>query len=100
MTNPNQNDLKEINVQRINKITSILQSSLNPEHLQIIDDSHKHHGHPGAQSGAGHFTLIISSLEFRNKTRLECHRLINNLLKDLFINDIHAMRIKIIDTPA
>ena len=87
---------------RITKMTAILQQALEPDHLEIIDDSHKHRGHAGAQSGAGHFTLIISSKEFSGKTRLDCHRRINNLLKDLFTTDIHALCIKILNnnTPA
>ena len=89
------NPILNKNEHRIKKMTDILQSALSLEHLEIIDDSHKHRGHAGAQSGAGHFTIIISSQEFIGKTRLECHRLINDLLKDLFIHDIHALSIKI-----
>ena len=36
----------------IEQIQTLL-ASLEPESLEILDDSEKHRGHPGAQSGGG-----------------------------------------------
>ncbi len=66
--------------------------SLHPTSLEIIDDSHKHIGHPGAKNG-GHFTLIIAAECFENKNLIESHRLIYESLGDLVGTKIHALQI-------
>ena len=83
-------------INRIEKIYTTLQRSLSPTKLEIIDDGHKHIGHPGAESGAGHFTVIISSPLFTDKSAIDCHRLIYQNLDELMGTEIHALKIKII----
>ena len=36
-------------------------SKLNPESLEILDDSGEHAGHEGARGGGGHYRLTIVS---------------------------------------
>jgi BolA protein len=79
----------------INLIHKKLTQSLSPTELEIVDDSHLHIGHPGAKSGGGHFTIIISAEIFKNKSRIESHRLIYDALGDLIGKEIHALQIKI-----
>ncbi len=81
---------------RIANIKTRLQAALTPSSLEITDDSHLHIGHPGAQSGAGHFTVEIASDYFTGKTRLQCHRLIYDALDDMMHTEIHALKIVII----
>ena len=78
-------------------IKSIITEKLNPTHLEVINESHLHEGHPGAKSGGGHFKLIISSPRLENKNRIQSHRMINNQLQDLFKDRIHALSILILD---
>lgn len=83
------------NQQRIQAIKNRLQA-LEPTELNIIDDSHKHIGHAGAQSGAGHFTLEIASAEFKGKNAVACHRLIYAAIGNLMGPEIHALSIKLL----
>ena len=51
----------------MNEIISLMQqrlTSLQPESLDIVDDSAKHAGHAGAASGGGHYQLTIVSKQF------------------------------------
>ena len=84
------------NEARIMQMQTLLQAKLKPSLLEIIDDSHKHIGHAGAKGGAGHFTIKISSAEFNDKNRLECHKMIYQALDPLMPYEIHALSIKII----
>lgn len=79
----------------ITQMREKLTQALMPISLEIIDDSHKHIGHSGAQSGGGHFTLIITADCFKNKSRIESHRLIYETLGALIGKEIHALQIKI-----
>lgn len=80
-------------MQRIKLIEQRLQSALQPEYLEIIDDSDKHRGHAGAQGGAGHYTVKISAKEMQGLSRVVAHRKIYELLSDLIPHEIHALSI-------
>jgi len=80
--------------QRAEKIHSILQATLKPSELHIEDESWKHAGHAGAkESGGGHFVVHITAAIFADKSRIACHRMINDILKDEFGPTIHALSI-------
>ena len=81
------------NNQRMQRIKERLTDALSPTHLEIIDDSHLHVGHPGAQSGGGHFKVIISSPMFLGKGRLDCHKMVYRAVGDLMHTEIHALSI-------
>jgi BolA protein len=74
-------------------IQAKLQAAFNPTRLEISDDSHLHIGHPGAQSGGGHYTVTIVSPKFAGKSLLERHRLVYQVLADMMLKDIHALKI-------
>ena len=40
-----------------------------PDHLQVINDSEKHKGHSGAQTGNSHFSVIIKSNQLCSMNR-------------------------------
>lgn len=84
-----------MNKQRIELIRTRL-AKLNPRHLDVIDESDKHIGHPGSKSGGGHFAIIISAEIFENQPLLTCHRMIYEALGDLLPTEIHAISIKIL----
>ncbi|HET6724507.1 MAG TPA: BolA family protein [Gammaproteobacteria bacterium] len=76
---------------RVERIEEQLQEAFAPTELVVRDDSHKHIGHPGAQSGLGHFHVHIISERFRGVPLLERHRLIYAALNDMMKTDIHAL---------
>lgn len=80
---------------RIALIRDRLTAALSPTLLDVIDDSHHHVGHPGAQGG-GHFTVRLACPTFENKSRVACHRMIYEALGHLMQTDIHALSIEII----
>lgn len=86
----------EKNPGRLVMMREALTAALTPSHLEIIDDSAAHRGHAGSQSGAGHFSVVISSPAFKGKSTLDCHRLVYDALASLMKADIHALKIKIV----
>ena len=81
-----------VNQKRIDAIRKAL-TALQPERLEIIDESHLHAGHLGAKSGKGHFKLLIRSPFLANKRRLQQHQMIYQCLGELMQSDIHALSI-------
>lgn len=79
----------------INLITQRLQT-LNPNYFDLVDESHLHAGHAGAQGGASHFRLIISSDHFDGLNTVAKHRLIYQQVQDLMPHPIHALAIEIV----
>jgi BolA protein len=79
---------------RVLEIRSRLETALQPDSLEIVDDSQRHAGHPGARDGRGHFNVRIRSKRFAGKTTLERHRMIYSALGSLMQTDIHALGIE------
>lgn len=74
-------------------IERTLKESLTITHMNIVDDSQHHYGHPGAASGGGHFKLTVVSPDFTGKSALARHRLIYAGLQSLIGAEIHAINI-------
>lgn len=68
-------------------------TALEPDVLEVIDESHLHAGHAGARDGRGHFHVRIAAARFQGLSRLAQHRLVYDALGDLMVTDIHALRI-------
>ena len=84
---------------RIEKIRSALQAALQPQQIDIEDDSHLHAGHAGAATGRGHFTVQIVAEAFAGQSLIARHRQVYAALGDLMQTDIHALSIRAL-TPA
>lgn len=70
-------------------------ASFSPESLEVIDDSALHAGHAGArQGGESHFTVKIVSAAFAGRSRLERHRLVNQVLAEELAGPVHALVIE------
>lgn len=81
--------------ERVDRIRSALQSALQPERLDIVDDSAAHAGHAGAlQSGGGHFSAYIVATAFAGKSAVQRHQLVYKALGELMQTDIHALAIR------
>ncbi|HET9717073.1 MAG TPA: BolA family protein [Pseudolabrys sp.] len=65
-----------------------------PESVKVLDESHQHEGHAGHRPGGQtHYRVYIVSEVFKGKTRLERHRMINELLSAELAGGIHALAI-------
>lgn len=78
---------------RVERIRRQLQQALAAEHIEVIDDSHLHAGHPGAREGKGHFRVRIVSPRFAGLRTLQRHQLVYRSLEDMMQTDIHALSI-------
>lgn len=80
--------------ERIDRIRERLARALQPERLDIIDESAKHAGHAGAAGGGGHYIVRIVAAAFQDKTPIQRHRLVYDALGDMMQADIHALSIQ------
>ena len=65
---------------------------LQPDSIDIVDDSHRHAGHAGARDG-GHYQLQIVAQAFAGKSTIARHRMIYDAAGDLMRGKIHALSI-------
>ena len=73
-----------------------LNEALKPERLEVINESHLHAGHQPHFDGKGesHFRIKVVSQAFTGKSRLERHRMINQLLAEELKAAIHALAVE------
>jgi len=69
-------------------------AALEPESVEIADESAQHAGHAGAKSGGGHYQLVIVSRQFSGKPTVARHRMVYEALHDMMREQIHALSIK------
>jgi BolA protein len=68
---------------------------LRPTRLDLVNESHLHEGHSSSPgTGESHFRLLIVSEAFAGKSRVERHRLVNDLLSAELKDGVHALAIK------
>ncbi len=79
---------------RVERLRGRIGAALAPVELEIVDDSARHAGHEGAESGGGHFNLRIVSKAFEGKSPVERHRLVYEALGDAMHRDVHALSIR------
>jgi BolA protein len=76
------------------QIAEKLNAALAPQSLDVEDESQNHAGHAGHRPGGQtHFRVYIVSDAFRGKSRLERHRMINQLLAAELAGGVHALAI-------
>ncbi len=78
------------------RITDKLTAALEPERLEVINESHLHAGHQEAFDGTGetHFRVRVVSPVFTGMMRLQRHRTVNDLLADELRDGVHALAIE------
>ncbi|ABI38012.1 MULTISPECIES: BolA family protein [Shewanella] len=67
-----------------------LTESFSPTHLEVLNESHRHHVPPNSET---HFKVVVVSDEFEGLRLLARHRLVNNCLADELANGVHALSI-------
>jgi BolA family transcriptional regulator, general stress-responsive regulator len=67
--------------------------ALEPQSVELLDESGRHAGHEGARAGGSHFRLTIVSGHFAGCDKLARHRMIYTALGPLMQREIHALAI-------
>ncbi|SFM04466.1 BolA protein [Bradyrhizobium sp. NFR13] len=76
-------------------ITKKLTEAFAPLSLDVSDESHLHAGHMGhREGGETHFRVNIVSEAFEGKSRIDRHRMINELLAAELAGTVHALALK------
>lgn len=74
------------------EIEQRLRAALDPETLEVIDDSERHRGHAGHDArGESHFTVRIVSAAFAGQSRVARQRMVNTALAELLRERVHAL---------
>lgn len=69
-----------------------LTGAFEPETLEIVNESHRHAGHAGSPgTGESHFAVTVVSSAFAGKSRLERHRMVNDVLAEELSGNLHAL---------
>lgn len=77
------------------EMARLLAEAFSPTRLEVINDSHRHHGHAGDDgSGESHFTVVIEAPAFAGRSRLDRQRMVNAALGDIPGGRVHALAIK------
>eukprot|EP00573_Skeletonema_grethae_P010948 CAMPEP_0201695346 /NCGR_PEP_ID=MMETSP0578-20130828/7340_1 /ASSEMBLY_ACC=CAM_ASM_000663 /TAXON_ID=267565 /ORGANISM="Skeletonema grethea, Strain CCMP 1804" /LENGTH=104 /DNA_ID=CAMNT_0048181189 /DNA_START=60 /DNA_END=371 /DNA_ORIENTATION=- len=74
-------------------ITTKLQQTFSPTHLEVRNESHMHNVPPNSET---HFKVIVISEKFKEaKTPIKRHRLVNDVLREEVAADgpVHALSI-------
>ncbi len=76
------------------QITKKLRQAFAPVVLEIVNDSDRHRGHAGSPgTGESHFSIKVVSDRFAGKSRVERHRMVNEVLAEELKGPIHALAI-------
>ncbi|KAF1400725.1 BolA-like protein 1, partial [Spheniscus humboldti] len=71
-------------------IRAKLDAALQPTHLQVLDESSRHGGPPGAET---HFAVVVVSGRFAGLPPLQRHRLVHAALRAELAGPLHALAI-------
>jgi BolA protein len=79
---------------RARQIESLLREKLSARHVDVLDQSALHEGHPGAQAGGGHYQVLVVSEIFEGLSRIAAQRAVYQALGDLMASEIHALSMR------
>jgi BolA protein len=72
-----------------------LMIALRPTRLDVVNESHLHAGHASSPgTGESHFRLLIVAPAFTGKSRIERHRIVNDVVREELQDGVHALAIK------
>ena len=69
-----------------------LMVALEPVRLDVVNESELHAGHRGSPgTGNSHFRVLIVSAKFAGQSRVNRHRMVNELMADFLKGGVHAL---------
>ena len=77
-----------MSVQQI--ITDKLNQAFSPSHIEVINESNRHHVPPNSET---HFKVVVVSEQFSEQRLIARHRAVNHVLADELANGVHALSI-------
>lgn len=81
---------------RQERIRETLAQALQPSALSVVNESLKHKGHAGDDgTGETHFRVEAVSDRFTGLSRVECQRMVHNLLENEFESGLHALSLRL-----
>lgn len=81
-------------------IAQKLAAAFQPEVLEVIDESHRHHGHAGwREGGETHFRVRIATRHFAGRSRLAQHRAVMETLDAELRAGVHALAVEVLPAP-
>ncbi len=79
---------------REKRMISAVISAIDPQKIQINDESNRHVGHAGAQpEGETHYKLYVVARAVEGMNAVARHRKINTILANEFESGLHALNI-------
>ena len=82
-------------MKRRSKIEKIIKEVFTPYYFSVLDVSEEHRGHQSFQENVeSHFEIVIVSKIFNNKSKIDRHRMVNQILKEEYLSDLHSVTIK------
>ena len=80
---------------RAERIRSAIESAIEPDSLEVTDESHLHAGHAGAQPGGEtHYEVTVVSSRFSGQSRVARQRSVYVLLGNEFSSGLHALSVR------
>jgi BolA family transcriptional regulator, general stress-responsive regulator len=74
------------------RMRETLMVALEPIRLDVVNESELHAGHRGSPgTGESHFRLLIISPKFAGRSRVDRHRMVNELLAGELKRGLHAL---------
>lgn len=82
-------------------IRTKLVAAFAPARLDVIDESHQHHGHSGwREGGETHFRVVIRADAFNGQSRVARQRAVNAALREELAGSVHALALDVDGTAA
>jgi BolA protein len=76
-------------------ITAKLTEAFAPVSLAVVDESENHRGHGGwREGGETHFRVKVVSAAFAGRSRVDRHRMVNQVLDAELKGRVHALAIE------
>ena len=78
------------------RIHKKLADTFRPEALEVVDESHQHHGHAGwREGGETHFRVRMIAEAFAGQGRLARQRAVNRCLAEELAESVHALAMEL-----
>jgi len=78
-----------------NQVKKKINNKINPENIEIVDNSHLHRKHKFFDAKKFHLKIIIKSTKLKKMNQVQAHKEIFSILKEEMSNKIHALEIEI-----